>query len=69
MPTNFRVGDHVSWNSETGHASGKIIKVHTHPVEFKGQTHSASPEAPQYEIQADRSDHIALHQGAALTRL
>ncbi|MDD2712400.1 MAG: DUF2945 domain-containing protein [Simplicispira sp.] len=69
MPTPFKVGDHVSWSSQAGQASGKILKVHTQPVEFSGQTYPASPEAPQYEIQADRSDHIALHQGAALTRL
>lgn len=69
MTTHFRVGDHVTWNSEAGQVSGKIIKVHTHPVEFKGYTHHASPEEPQYEIQSDRSDHIALHKGSALTRL
>ena len=69
MPTPFRVGDHVSWSSQAGQVSGKILKVHTQPVPFKGQTHPASPEEPQYEIQADRSDRIGLHQGAALTRL
>ncbi len=25
----FKVGDLVTWNSEAGHVSGKIIKVHT----------------------------------------
>lgn len=69
MTTNFRVGDHVSWNSEAGQVSGKIIKVHTQNVEFKGYTHHASAQEPQYEIQSDRSDHIALHKGSALTRL
>ena len=69
MTTNFRVGDHVSWNSEAGQVSGKIIKVHTQNVEFKGDTHHASAQEPQYEIQSDRSDHIALHKGSALTRL
>ena len=69
MTTHFRVGDHVRWNSEAGHVNGKIIKVHTQNVEFKGYTHHASPQEPQYEIQSDRSDHIALHKGSALTRL
>jgi hypothetical protein len=27
MPTNFKVGDHVRWNSEAGHVSGKIVQV------------------------------------------
>jgi Hypervirulence associated proteins TUDOR domain len=29
MPTKFKVGDHVRWNSEAGHVSGRVIKVHT----------------------------------------
>lgn len=69
MTTPFRVGDHVRWNSEAGHVSGKIIKVHTQNVQFKGHTHHASAQEPQYEIQSNRTDHIALHKGAALTRL
>jgi DUF2945 family protein len=28
----FMVGDHVTWNSEAGHVSGTIIKVHTQDV-------------------------------------
>ena len=33
MPHAFKVGDHVRWNSEAGHVSGKIIKVHTRNVD------------------------------------
>jgi len=29
MAAKFKVGDRVAWNSEAGHVSGKIIKVHT----------------------------------------
>lgn len=29
MSAQFKVGDHVKWNSEAGYVSGKIIKVHT----------------------------------------
>ena len=29
MSKRFEVGDHVTWNSEAGHVSGRIIKVHT----------------------------------------
>jgi hypothetical protein len=28
MTKRFNVGDHVTWNSEAGHVSGRIIKVH-----------------------------------------
>lgn len=69
MPGNFSVGDHVSWNSEAGRVRGRIIKVHTADVDYKGYTHHASPEDPQYEIRSDTTDHVALHKGRALTKL
>ena len=69
MPHAFKVGDHVTWNSEAGHVSGKIIKVHTRNVDYKGYTHHASAEAPQYEIKSDKTDHIAMHKGTALHKL
>jgi Hypervirulence associated proteins TUDOR domain len=62
----FAVGDHVVWNSEAGHVAGTITNVHPKNVAWKGYTHHASPEDPQYEIKSDKSDHIALHKGSAL---
>lgn len=67
MEHQFKVGDHVKWNSEAGHVSGKIIKVHTSDFDYKGHTHHACKEEPQYEIRSDKSDHIAAHKGPALT--
>jgi hypothetical protein len=64
----FKVGDHVTWNSEAGYVSGTIIKVHTTDVHFKGYTHHASEAEPQYEIRSDRTDHIAMHKGLVLRR-
>ena len=64
----LRVGDHVTWNSEAGYVSGTIIKVHTKEVDFKGYTHHASKDEPQYEIKSDRTDHIAMHKGTALRK-
>ncbi len=66
--SKFKVGDHVRWNSEAGHVSGKITKVHTKDTEYKGHSRRASPDEPQYEIKSDKSDHIAAHKGSALTR-
>ena len=68
MPKRFKVGDHVSWNSEAGRVSGAIIKVHTKDFIFKGYTHHASKDDPQYEIKSDKTDHIAAHKGSALKR-
>jgi hypothetical protein len=62
----FRVGDPVAWSSEAGRVTGTIIWVHQKDVEWKGYTHHATPEEPQYEIKSDKSEHIALHKGSAL---
>jgi hypothetical protein len=69
MANTFKVGDHVSWNSEAGRVRGRIIKVHTKDVNYKGYVHHASKETPQYSIKSDQTDHIALHKGAALRLL
>jgi hypothetical protein len=69
MKKRFKVGDHVAWNSEAGRVSGRIIRVHTHDVDYKGHTHRATPDEPQYEIKSDKTDHIAMHKGSALKRL
>ena len=69
MATKFKVGDHVSWNSEAGRVRGRIVRVHTADFDYKGHTHRASPGDPQYEIRSDRTDHVAAHKGAALTKL
>ena len=69
MATRFEIGDRVRWNSEAGHVSGRIIKIHTRNVNYKGYVHHASPDEPQYEIKSDTTDHVALHKGSALKKL
>lgn len=69
MMTKFKVGDHVRWNSEAGRVSGKIIKVHTKDVDYKGFTHHARKDNPQYEIKSDKTEHIAMHKGSALRKI
>lgn len=65
----FSVGDHVSWNSEAGRVSGRIVKVHYQDFDYKGHRRRASRDDPQYEIESDKTDHIAAHKGGALTRI
>ena len=69
MSTQFKAGDHVRWNSEAGYVSGTITKVHTVDTDYKGYTHHASLEEPQYEIQSDKSSHVAMHKGTALQKV
>ena len=68
MSTRFKVGDHVTWNSEAGYVGGTSIKVHVREFDYKGHTHRASEDDPQYGIRSDATDHIAAHKGSALTK-
>lgn len=69
MTRRFKRGDRVSWNSEAGRVSGRISRVVTSEIEFKGYTVRASTSEPQYEIASDKTDHIAMHKGSALRKL
>lgn len=66
MAIIFKVGDHVTWNSEAGYVTGRILKVHTSDVKYKGYVHHASVDSPQFEIKSDKTDHIAFHKPEAL---
>jgi hypothetical protein len=66
MSKRFKVGDHVCWNSEAGRVSGTIIKVHAKDFDYKGHTHHASEDDPQYEIKSDKTEHVAAHKGDVL---
>ncbi|HQU47108.1 MAG TPA: DUF2945 domain-containing protein [Pirellulales bacterium] len=69
MAHNFKVGDHVEWNSEAGRVRGTILKKITSETEFKGYIRHASKDEPQYLIKSDKTDHVAVHKGSALKKL
>ena len=69
MAARFKVGDHVKWNSEAGHVSGTITKVHTEDFDYKGHSRRASKEEPQYEIKSDKTEHVAAHKESALSKV
>ena len=43
---------------EAGRVTGRIIKVHTKNVNYKGYVHHASKDAPRYGIKSDKTDHV-----------
>ena len=69
MKKHFKVGDHVGWNSEAGHVRGTIRKKVTSAIKFKTYIVRASKDDPQYLIKSDKTDHMAMHKGAALKKL
>lgn len=69
MVKTFQRGDHVEWNSEAGRVRGVVIKKVVSDVLFKGYVHHATKAQPQYFIKSDKTDHVAIHKGAALRLL
>ena len=69
MAQDFKVGDHVEWNSEAGRVRGTIKKKITSEITFKGYKVHASKEEPQYLIESDKTDHMAMHKGSALKKI
>ena len=63
---SFHVGQHVGWNSEAGHVTGRIVKIHTRDFDVNGYIHHCTPESPQYEIKSLKTDHVAYHKASAL---
>ena len=69
MTPKFKVGDHVEWNSEAGRVRGTIKKRIISAITFKGYTVHASKDEPQYLIESDTTDHLAMHKGSALKKI
>lgn len=69
MSHDFKVGDHVEWNSEAGRVRGTIKKTISSEITFKGYRVHASKDEPQYLIKSDKTEHMAMHKGAALKKL
>ncbi len=49
--------------------TGVIRKKVTSHVKFKGYTVRASTDEPQYLIESEKTEHLAMHKGSALHRL
>ena len=68
MSHKFKAGDAIKWNFAGNVVNGKIIKIHTSDFEFKGSTHRASKEDPQYEVRSEKSGETAVHTEKALAK-
>ena len=69
MSKTYKRGDHVEWNSEAGRVRGVIVRKVVSDIRFKGYVHHASNDEPQYIIESDKTDHVAIHKGQALKRV
>ena len=69
MPQEFKAGDPVKWNSQAGWIEGTVKKKHTSETTFQGRAVHASEEEPQYLVQSDKTDQLAMHKGSALKKI
>jgi hypothetical protein len=68
MMTRLNTGDPVKWNSDVGHVTGRVTKIHKSDFEFMGRTRRASEDDPQYVVESDKTGNKAAHHGSALTK-
>lgn len=69
MSHDFEVGDHVEWNSDAGRVRGTIQLVVTKEAKFKSYSRHVSKDEPQYLINSDKTDHLAMFKGSALKKV
>ena len=65
--TEFKKGDHVTWKSHGGTATGTVERKITSDTEAAGRTVRASADEPQYLVRTDEGKE-AVHKASALTK-
>ncbi|MGW7198210.1 DUF2945 domain-containing protein [Streptomyces chryseus] len=60
--------DKVSWSSHGQTVPGRVKKKITKRTEAAGRTVDASKDAPQYEVQSDKTGRRAVHTPQSLRK-
>ena len=68
MADDLGRGDHVTWKSHSGEASGTVEKKITEDTEAAGRTVKASEDDPQYLVKSEKSGGEAVHKPGALEK-
>lgn len=61
-------GDKVSWNSDVGHTSGKVVKKIAKDMAIKKHKVRASKDNPQYLVKSEKTGKVAAHKASALKK-
>ncbi|WP_019011149.1 DUF2945 domain-containing protein [Deinococcus aquatilis] len=64
----FKIGDQVKWNSHSGEAHGKVVRVALEDGEVGGFHYRASREDPRYIVELE-DGRKAAHTEQALSKL
>lgn len=68
MAKEPKAGDRVTWNSPQGRVTGRVKKKVTGTAKVKGHVARATPEAPQYLVESEKTGAEALHKADALKK-
>ncbi|WP_059012025.1 hypervirulence associated TUDOR domain-containing protein [Streptomyces specialis] len=66
--SEFHPGDRVSWKSHGSTAEGTVKRKIDKRTRAAGRTVAASPDAPQYEVESEKSGGRAVHRPDALRK-
>jgi hypothetical protein len=69
MKTKPKVGDAVEWQTSQGATTGKVVRKVTKTARVKGHVAKGTEEAPQFEVESDKTGARAIHKGEALKRV
>jgi len=65
----MRTGDRVSWNTEQGRTTGKVVERKTKDFTLTGRQFRASADEPMFVVESEKSGKRAAHKPAALRAL
>ena len=66
--SELKKGDHVTWKSHGGEATGTVEKKITEETEAAGRKVKASGDDPQYLVKSEKSGGEAVHKPSALDK-
>lgn len=69
MAQRFKKGDHVAWDTPQGVSMGRVVRRITEPTEIDGHPVAASPENPEYLVEAEDSRARETHRPDALRKM
>jgi len=55
MINQWKLGDHVKWQTPQGETKGKIVRILRERVHLDGHTFDASADDPRYEVESMKS--------------
>ena len=69
MAQEFKLGDHVEWNTPQGKTRGTVKKKLTSKTEVGGQKVNASEDDPRYLVESEKSGKEAAHKPDSLNKV